>query len=87
MCRHAAITEKMLRQPFYYDKWFRCKNTQCGTTLIMLEEHKVWRDQPSEVGEPLDDVVLQVLEEMSSDESIPPWEGEDQFVAVRRPPQ
>lgn len=38
---HVGITDKQLRQPFYYSKWFNCKNQNCKTTLIMLDEFKV----------------------------------------------
>jgi hypothetical protein len=41
---HATITAKMLAQPYYYAKWYRCENAACKTTLIMPEEHRVFCD-------------------------------------------
>lgn len=38
---HAEITEKILSQPFYYCRWYRCTNKECATTLIMHRKHKV----------------------------------------------
>ena len=32
---HAAITDKELRRPFYYLRWYNCTNPDCATTLIM----------------------------------------------------
>jgi hypothetical protein len=39
---HASITEKMLRQPFYYRRWFYCTNKTCKTTMIMRDEDRVF---------------------------------------------
>jgi hypothetical protein len=41
---HAQIRPKQLRQPFYYERWFRCTHDDCITTNIMLEEDKHWND-------------------------------------------
>ena len=38
---HIEITEKHRRQPFYYRRWFVCRNNDCQTTLIMPEKFKV----------------------------------------------
>jgi len=38
---HIEVTEKHLRQPFYYQRWFNCTNVKCPTTLIMPERFKV----------------------------------------------
>lgn len=38
---HAAVTQKMLRQPFYYRRWYYCTNMDCVTTMVMRDEDKV----------------------------------------------
>lgn len=39
---HVSITEKHLKQPFYFRRWYNCKNESCPTTTFMLEDWKVW---------------------------------------------
>ena len=39
---HIALTERQVRQPFYYSKWFSCFYPDCKTTVFMLDEFKVW---------------------------------------------
>jgi hypothetical protein len=42
---HKEIGERqLLRQPFYYRRWYLCVNPKCPTTMIMPEEHQVWND-------------------------------------------
>ena len=86
---HKQVTEKQLRQPFYYSQWFRCSNPQCQTIQIMRDQDRVWtsarwkqRKQAPEEAAPfawqrLDDVVMRVLGEVSEGEqnSAPPWEA------------
>jgi hypothetical protein len=43
---HAEIMKKMLRQPFYYSRWFRCTHSDCPTTLIMPPRFIVWNTNP-----------------------------------------
>jgi hypothetical protein len=38
---HAAITEKQLKQPFYYKRWYVCLNEHCKTNIFMLDDWKV----------------------------------------------
>ena len=38
---HVAITEKQLRKPYYFSRWYCCVNNNCRTTLVMPEEFKV----------------------------------------------
>ena len=40
--KHTAIKERHLRQPFYYSEWYVCTNGECKTTLIMLEDKKIF---------------------------------------------
>jgi hypothetical protein len=40
---HAQITERHLKQPYYYRLWYCCTNQLCRTTLIMPEREKVYR--------------------------------------------
>ncbi len=39
---HPFLTDKHLRQPFYYSRWFICRNRKCRTNMIMPEKHKVY---------------------------------------------
>jgi hypothetical protein len=39
---HAQIGPKQLRQPFYFERWFRCTHDDCITTNIMDEKYKRW---------------------------------------------
>ena len=39
---HEVLGEQQRRAKFYYERWYRCTNRQCTTTLIMPEEFKVW---------------------------------------------
>jgi hypothetical protein len=41
---HDLIREKHLRQPYYFKRWFYCRHSECKTTLVMREEHKVWNE-------------------------------------------
>ena len=43
---HRAITEKELRRPFYYSRWFYCTNRHCRTKLIMPSRFIVWAPEP-----------------------------------------
>jgi hypothetical protein len=38
---HDEITAKHLRQPYYFTRWFFCRNPQCLVTLHMAERYKV----------------------------------------------
>lgn len=42
MREHTSITDKHLRQPFYFTKWYYCQNQDCVVTTHMAEEFKVW---------------------------------------------
>jgi hypothetical protein len=39
---HTVITAKMLRQPFYYRRWYRCINPRCKTTMVMRDEDRIY---------------------------------------------
>jgi len=41
---HPEITEKCLRQPFYYSRWFYCTNPKCRVTTYMPERYKVFSE-------------------------------------------
>lgn len=74
---HPAITEKQLRQPFYYSRWYICRNPACKTTTIMPEEFRVYRDDDTrrkfeEKPEPFSDIALDVLDGIRSDQTRPP---------------
>jgi hypothetical protein len=42
---HEQISEKMLRQPFYYSRWYFCMNESCRTKQIMPPEFIVWNKE------------------------------------------
>lgn len=41
---HTFVSEKHLRQPFYYSRWFYCTNKHCRTGPVMPARFKVMRD-------------------------------------------
>jgi hypothetical protein len=41
---HDRIRPKHLRQPYFYERWFRCTYKDCKTTLYMQEKYKIWND-------------------------------------------
>lgn len=53
---HAAITDKLLRQPYYFSRWFRCLYRDCKVTLIMVEKYKVYTADQLTWGDSWDDV-------------------------------
>ncbi len=38
--QYNAIDEEQMRQPFFYTRWFCCKNENCKTTLVMPARYK-----------------------------------------------
>jgi hypothetical protein len=57
---HTQITDKHLRQPYYYSRWFYCRNPRCRTTMVMRDRYRVFPDepQPQPVSTTLADVAL-----------------------------
>lgn len=45
---HKEITEKLLKQPFYYSQWFFCMNALCKTTMFVRAEDTVYPQNPQE---------------------------------------
>ena len=41
---HPEITPKLLRQPFYYSRWFCCTQRDCRTNIFLFDEYKVIPD-------------------------------------------
>lgn len=41
---HTHISDKLLRQPFYFTRWFMCTYIDCITTTHMVEEYKVYNN-------------------------------------------
>jgi hypothetical protein len=39
-------TEKLLRQPSYYSRWFYCINPNCKMERIMPRHYLVWNGSP-----------------------------------------
>lgn len=46
---HKRITDKLLRQPFYYSEWYYCSNKRCRTSLLMPDKFKVYPDVAEKV--------------------------------------
>jgi hypothetical protein len=40
---HILLTKRHLRQPYYFSRWFYCRNPSCPVTLHMSEAFKVRR--------------------------------------------
>jgi hypothetical protein len=40
---HVLLTQRHLRRPYYFSRWFYCRNPSCPVTLHMSEEFKVRR--------------------------------------------
>jgi len=69
--QHKFITEKHLRQPFYYSRWFVCQNKNCATTQIMPDEFRVFADTREIWEEPQVELPILSIGEPSDDEV--PW--------------
>jgi hypothetical protein len=44
--QHPSITAKELRRPYYFSRWFICRNPHCQTTVITREKDKVFNTEP-----------------------------------------
>jgi hypothetical protein len=42
---HIAVTPKLLAAQCYYERWWRCPDPRCQTTLIMPEQYRRWRSE------------------------------------------
>jgi hypothetical protein len=47
---HAAITEWHLSQPYYFQRWFYCRNPNCSVTVHVLDEFKMRKSGIEEIG-------------------------------------
>lgn len=56
---HNGISEKQLRQPFYYSRWYNCKNKDCRTTIFMVEKYKVLNEGVRQRKSPIVDMYEQ----------------------------
>ncbi len=45
---HIEITGKLLSQPFYYSKWFKCSNKHCKTDIFYDEIYRVYPEKETE---------------------------------------
>jgi hypothetical protein len=50
---HRAITDRELRRPFYYRRWFYCRNPRCRTTVIVHDRYRVFNVEPEQIAEQL----------------------------------
>jgi hypothetical protein len=39
---HRYLTDKEFRKPYYYSRWFLCRNPRCKTSTIVLPEYRVF---------------------------------------------
>jgi hypothetical protein len=39
---HACISNRELRRPYYYRRWFMCRNSDCRTTTIVPARFQVF---------------------------------------------
>ena len=67
---HTEITDKHLRQPVYYSRWFYCSYPHCKTTLIMPDRYRVFPDEPQPEASTEDDDIFALAERGGK----PPWE-------------
>jgi hypothetical protein len=77
---HERITEKELAGPFYYSRWYNCRNKKCDTNIIHADEFKVWNENNAQrphdvVTTPTEhrDSALEGINKMSPGDR-PPWE-------------
>jgi len=40
--QHKQITEKQLKQPFFYLRWYYCLNRKCKTKQVMPDEFIIY---------------------------------------------
>jgi hypothetical protein len=74
---HRSISAKELRRPFYYSRWYFCRNPRCKTTTIVLPEHRVFNAVTPETERRMTAIAGQlgmVLEdEVTGNSSEVPW--------------
>jgi hypothetical protein len=69
---HRQITPKLLKQPYYYSRWYCCVNPNCRTTLIMPEKFKVFNQRA--VGAEQQAAESRAETERARFGERPPWE-------------
>ena len=52
--QHRCISARELRRPFYYARWFYCRNQRCRTTVIVPDRYRV---VPEQLSPPVEDSV------------------------------
>jgi hypothetical protein len=71
---HAKITEKILAQPFYYSRWYYCRNPHCRTNVIHDDRFRVWNDSFSDAAfDVLDQIGDASANPPTPDDQEPPW--------------
>lgn len=71
---HPKITDKLLKQPFYYSEWYYCMNNRCKTSLLMPEKFKVFPDNPKSSNEGTAERLSAISEQLSPLGGPLPWE-------------
>jgi hypothetical protein len=64
---HRAITDRELRRPFYYERWFYCRNPRCRTTTIVPDRFRVIN-----VGPEVQHRLAQIAEQLSLSPFVEP---------------
>jgi hypothetical protein len=39
---HGQVSDRMRRSPFYYERWHRCMQPSCRTTVVMRDQDRHW---------------------------------------------
>jgi hypothetical protein len=66
---HRYITAKELRRPFYYSRWFFCRNPRCKTSTIVLPEYRVFNAVTNAVTPETERRMAQIAEQLGLPES------------------
>lgn len=79
---HARITEKLLSQPYYYSKWFCCKNRRCRTDIFYNEIYRVYPD--NEDKGTIEDNNASISSVNLTKSGTPPWMTDEEYAAELR---
>jgi hypothetical protein len=74
---HRYITAKELRKPYYYSRWFFCRNPHCKTSTIVLPEYRVFNAITPETERRMaaitEQLGLALEDEVTANSSEVPW--------------
>jgi len=69
---HPRITDRERRRPYYYQRWFYCRNTACRTSTIVAERYRIF-NTPNLVPPLCEEVSATDLAAAGSSTEGPPW--------------